>query len=314
MSNTRAGILAMIGACTVWGLSPIYYRQLAHIPPLEVLAHRAFWSLVFFAGLLAVQGRLREVRAAFNGGRRTALIVLAMAFVSVNWFLFIYATMINRNIETSLGYFTYPLVAVVMGYFWFSERLDRMQWIAVGLATVGVLVLSIGLGAPPWISMSLAITFALYGAIKKQLPLGPVVSVTCEVLVVLPLALGYLLWLQTQGIGAFGPSMWDNILLILSGPVTALPLILFSFAARRVDMSTVGVLTYLNPSLQFICAALLFGEVLTLWHQIAFPLIWVALALYSIALWRQSPRSAAIAAGGVSTTVRKSPSDGSAKP
>ncbi len=323
MTKAGAGILAMIGACTIWGLSPFYYRMLSHIPPVEVLAHRGLWSLVFFAAVLAVQGRLGQVFAAFRDRRQALLIVLATANVSVNWFLFIYATMVGHNTETSLGYFIYPLVAVVIGYVGFGERLGRAQWVAVMLAALAVLVLTFGLGAPPWISLTLAVTFGFYGAIKKLLPLGPVVSVTCEVLVVLPFALGVLFWLHGAGEGRFGPSMQDNALLVFSGPITAAPLILFSYAARRVDMSTVGVLQYLNPTLQFLAAALVFGEALTLWHAIAFPMIWCALALYSVALWRQAPAALApaadapnaeMAASAVSTTVRNAPSDGSAKP
>lgn len=316
MSDTRVGVLAMIGACTIWGLSPFYYKQLSQIPPAEVLAHRAFWSLVFFAGMLAVQGRLHEMRAALANRRQAAMIALATANVSVNWFLFIYATMISRNTETSLGYFIYPLVSVLFGYVFFRERLSRLQMAAVALASGAVVLLSLGLGAPPWISLILAVTFGFYGAIKKQLPLGPVVSVTCEVALFLPVALIVLVYYHGSGQGAFGPSMKINALLMFSGPITAAPLILFSMAARRVDMSTVGILQYLNPTLQFLSAVAVFGETLTLWHGIAFPMIWTALALYTIALWRQdnAVRRAAIADAGVSTTVRNSSNDGSANP
>ena len=287
MSNARLGVMAMIGACLIWGLSPLYYRQLAHIPPLEVLAHRALWSLVFFAGVLAVQGRLREARQAMSNRRQVVLIAVATMMISVNWFGFIYATMVGRNTETSLGYFIYPLVAVLIGGVFFGERLGPLQKLAVGLAALAVLCLSVGLGAAPWISIILAATFGVYGTIKKELPLGPVVSVTCEVLVFLPLALGVLILAHGQGQGAFGPSMRDNLLLMASGLITAMPLILFSVAARRVSMSTVGLLQYLNPSLQLLLAAAVFGEALTIWHGIAFPMIWIGLALYSFAIWRQ---------------------------
>ncbi len=316
MSNAYAGLLAAIFASAIWGLSPFFYRTLSDVPPVEVLAHRALWAFVIFAGVLAVQGRLGEIRTAFANRKQTALIVLATCCISVNWFLFIYATAIGRNTDTSLGYFIYPLIAVLIGYLVFGERLQRSQTIAVALAALAVLILTLGLGAPPWISLILGITFGFYGGIKKQLPLGPVVSVTCECLVFLPVAALTLIWLHGSGQGTFGPSLRDSALLVFSGLITAAPLMLFSAAARRIPMSTVGVLHYLNPSLQFICAALIFGEVLTIWHGIAFPMIWLALALYSVALWRQegaAPR-AAIADAGVSTTVRNDASDGSAKP
>lgn len=306
----------MVGACTIWGLSPVYYKLLDHIPPLEVLAHRTLWSFVFFAGVLLFQGRLRQMVGVMTNRRQVLVVVLASANISVNWFLFIYATMVGRNTETSIGYFIFPLVAVMIGYVTFGERLNLLQKSAVALGVLAVLVLTVGLGSPPWISLILAFTFGIYGMIKKQLPLGPVLSVTCEVLVLVPIALLVIGYQHGAGQGAFGPSLWDNALLLFSGPITALPLILFSAAARRVDLSTVGVLQYINPTLQFLCAALIFGETMSLWHGIAFPMIWCALALYSIALWRQEEAApkAAIADSGVSTTVRNPPSDGSAKP
>lgn len=317
MSSARSGILAMIGACAIWGLSPIFYRQLAEIPPWEVLAHRALWSLILFAGILWVQGRLGEVRAGFSDGRRARRTVLAAAMVSANWFLFILATQIDRVTESSLGYYIYPLVAVLIGRFAFGERLGPVQWTAVGLAALAVGLLTWGLGVAPWLSLVLAGTFGIYGAIKKTLPLGPMVSVVAEILVFLPLALGVLVVMHAQGIGAFGPERWrESLLLILSGPITALPMILFSFAARRVAMSTVGLLQYINPSLQFICAIAVFGEVLTFWHGLAFPMIWTALTLYSLASLRQERRArrVAMASSTVPTTVMKPSSEASAKP
>lgn len=316
MTETHKGVLAMIGAAVIWGVSPIYYKLLVHVPPVEVLAHRTFWSLVFFAGLLALHGRLSELGGALNGWRRIGLIALAALMVSVNWFLFIYATQIDRNTETSLGYYIYPLVAVLLGRFLFAERLGAAQWIAVALAALAVAVLTAGLGVVPWISLTLALTFGLYGVIKKMLPIGPMVSVTCEVLVIAPLSLGALVWIQARGQGAFGQSWQDTFLLLASGPITALPLILFSMAARRIPMATVGLLQYINPTLQFLCAVVLFGELFTPAHRIAFPLIWAALAIYSVASQRQdrASRRASMAAVGVSTHVTKPASDASAKP
>lgn len=306
----------MIGAATLWGASPIYYKFLSHIPAIEVLAHRTFWSLIFFAGVLALQGRLKDVRAALHSWRRVGLITLAAVMVSTNWFLFIFATQIDENTQTSLGYYIYPLVAVLLGRFFFAERLGRMQWLAVALAALAVTILTLGLGVVPWISLTLAITFGLYGALKKLLPIPPMVSVTCEVLIIAPISLSVLIWYSNSGQGLFGTSLLDALLLIASGPVTALPLILFSMAARRISMSTVGLLQYINPTLQFLCAVVLFGEAFTLWDRIAFPLIWIALLIYSVASLRQDrlSRSASMAAVGVSTHVTKSKSDASANP
>jgi len=306
MTEAGKGILAMIGACTIWGLSPLYYKELAHVPPQEVLAHRGLWSLVFFGAVLALQGRLREIRAALGNRRQLGVLALAMAMISTNWFLFILSVQINRTTEASLGYYIFPLVAVLIGRFVFAEKLGRIQWLAVGLAATGVVILTLGLGVAPWISLMLACTFGIYGMLKKGLPLGPVVSVTCEILLFLPVALIVLALAHGGGQGVFGANAHDTVFLMLSGPITAAPLILFSMAARRVAMATVGLLQYINPTLQFLLAVVIFAEPFTRWHAIAFPLIWLALALYSLAVLRQdrAARKAAIAVAGVSTTTR----------
>lgn len=316
MSELTKGLLAMIVACVVWGLSPIYYKQLTHVPALEVLAHRAVWSLVFFAGVLALQRRLAEMRAALLARGSFWRIALASALISANWFLFIYATQLGRNTETSLGYYIFPLVAVLVGRFWFAERLNTAQWLAVGLAALAVGVLGFGTAGLPWMSLTLAGTFALYGLLKKELALGPVVSVTCEVVLVVPIALLVLIHLQSSGQTSFGTDVHDTVFLLGAGPITAVPLILFSFAARRISMSTLGLLQYINPSLQFICAVVIFAEPFTVWHGVAFPLIWSALAIYSLSALRQdwARRKAVIASPGVSTTVSKLRSEESAKP
>ncbi|MEO9778383.1 MAG: EamA family transporter RarD [Sedimentitalea sp.] len=316
MTETGKGILAMISAAGLWGISPLYYKLLSHIPAAEVMAHRTVWSLVFFAGLLAFQGRLGEMGSVLRNPRRFGLIVLASLMVSTNWFLFIYATLTERNTETSLGYYIYPLVAVFVGRFAFGERLGVAQWLSVSLAAGAVAVLAFGLGALPWISLTLAATFSLYGVIKKLLPVGPIVSVTCEVLVAVPITLAVLFWLYARGEVNLTYSTVDMLLLIASGPITAFPLILFTIAARRVPMTTVGLLQYLNPTLQFFCAVVLFGEIFTPYHQIAFPMIWIGLAIYSVATLRQDrvARRASMAVVGVSTQVTNSAKEASAKP
>ncbi len=316
MSETKTGILAMIGACTIWGLSPLYYKMLSHIPPLEVLAHRTLWSFVLFAAVLAARGRLSEARAALTGRRRVMLFALASAMISTNWFFYIMSVQIGHTTEASLGYYIFPLVAVLIGRFGFGERLAGAQWMAVGLAALAVGLLTWGLGVAPWISLLLATTFGLYGAVKKHLPVGPMVSVTIEILFFLPVGFTMLAIQHSSGQGAFGRELWDSALLILSGPLTATPLILFSAAARRVPMATVGILQYLNPTLQFLCAVLVFGEPFTFWHQIAFGLIWAALAAFSVSALRQdrASRRVAMAATGVSAQVRNPDSEGSAKP
>lgn len=316
MTQSSKGVLAMIAACSVWGLSPIYYKELSHLPPLEVMSHRVWWSLVFFVGILALQSRLSEIAKALSTRRNLALISVAAAMIWVNWFLFIYAVQINRTTETSLGYFIYPLVAVVIGRFGFSEQLVRVQWLAVGLAAVAVATLTYGLGVAPWISITLALTFAMYTSIKKGLQIGPVVSVTSEILIVAPMAIIVIVLIQSGGQGGFGITWHDSLLLIFSGPITALPLLFFSYAVKRIAMSTVGVLQYLNPTLQFLCAVMVFGEPFGPWHALAFPMIWLALAIYSFSAWSQghSARKASIRSAGAATTVTNSAKEASANP
>ncbi|MHA7876125.1 EamA family transporter RarD [Roseivivax sp.] len=302
MQDRQTGIAAVVAACVIWGLSPIYYKLLADVPPDEVLAHRTLWSFVFFAAVLAVQGRLGAIRAALSDRTRFLTIAFAAVVISNNWFLFIYAIQIGRATEASLGYYIFPLVAVLMGVVFFRERLGPAQILAVGLAALAVIFLSVRLGAPPWLSLILSFSFGLYTVAKKRLDVGPVVSVTAEVLLLTPLALAWL-WVLHAGPegGTFGTDLKTSTLLIFSGPLTALPLILFSVASRRVALSTVGLIQYLNPTLQFLVATLIFREPFGLSQALAFALIWTALAIYSTASWR-SERARRRAATVLSTS------------
>ncbi|MEX0304145.1 MAG: EamA family transporter RarD [Leisingera sp.] len=303
MSESAKGILAMIAACVVWGLSGIYYKALSHVPPEQVLSHRALWSFVFFSVVLLFQRRIGALGAALATRRGALLLMFASAMISLNWFIFITAVQLGYATEASLGYYIFPLLSVLLGRLAFGERLSGIQGVAVALAGLAVAVLSFGLGAAPWIPLVLSLSFALYGVVKKQLPLGPVVSVTAEVALILPVALAIIWW--TGGAGFLGGAT-NAAMLMFSGILTGLPLILFAYAARRVKLGTVGVLQYLNPTLQFLVAVLVFAEPFTQWHGIAFALIWSAVAVFSFSALRQerASRRAAIAATGVSAQIR----------
>lgn len=299
MNESGKGVLALIGACTIWGLSALYYKQLAHVPPLEVLSHRTLWSFVFFGVVLIFQGRLRQVATLLSSRRQVLLVLVAAAMISINWFLFIFSIQIGRAVEASLGYYIFPLMAVLMGRVVLGEQMGGLKWFAVGIATCAVSILTYGLGVAPWISLTLAVTFALYGLLKKGSPAGPVVSVTAEVLLLSPLAVIWLWGVHNLGwtgltgrnLGIFGHELKETLLLMGAGPLTATPLILFSYASKRVALGTVGVIQYLNPTLQATVATVFLLEPLTQWHMIAFPLIWVALAIYSLAAIRQERAS-----------------------
>ena len=292
MSEVKKGVLAMVVACIVWGLSPLHYKLLVSVPPIELLSHRTIWSLVLFALVLFIQGRLRGALGFLGNRNIMATLFIAALMIAFNWFVFIYSIQINRATESSLGYFIFPLVSVIFGVVLFREKLGRAQMYAVMLAAVAVLILTYGLGQAPWIALSVSVSFGIYGVIKKSLSIPAIVTVTLEVLLLSPIALMilYLHHASDSG-GQFGQSVSVSLLLILSGPMTATPLILFSYATRRVALATVGILQYINPSLQFLCATVLFLEPLSLWHAIAFPLIWAALALYSWASFQTAKRS-----------------------
>ena len=287
MREETKGIIAMVATCTVWGLSGIYYKLLDHIPPIEILAHRTLWSCVFFAFVLLLQGRISVLGQALAGRKSILLIGFAALMISTNWFVFITSIQIGRAMEASLGYYIFPLVAVLLGAIAFRERLGKAQLFAVALALCAVVTLTWGLGVPPWIALILATSFGLYGLVKKGLSVGPVVSVTAEVLLLSPIALTVLWYFHSDGHGAFGVNWRDCLLLMFSGILTGTPLIMFSYATKRVTLATVGLVQYLNPTLQFLVATLIFLEPFSFWHAVAFAMIWTALAIYTTASLRQ---------------------------
>ncbi len=281
----------MVAACLIWGFSALYYKALAHIPPIEILAHRTFWSFVIFAGLLLAQGRIGALKTALKDTKAVLTIAVAALMISVNWFSFIFSIQVGRATEAALGYYIFPLVAVLIGRFALGEMLSRVQVLAVALATLAVSLLTYGLGVAPWIAIVVSVTFGVYGLVKKRLDVGPVVSVTAEVGLLVPVALGVLAYVHSQGQGHFGMAVWDSGMLVFSGVLTATPLMLFSYATKRLRLSTVGLLQYINPTAQFFCAVVVFGEPFGLWHKLAFGLIWAGLALYSLSSLAQERAS-----------------------
>ncbi|WP_281968332.1 EamA family transporter RarD [Roseovarius nanhaiticus] len=305
MTEEAKGVFAMIGACVVWGLSGVYYKLLDHVPPLEILVHRTLWAFLFFLLVLAFQGRLRALPRAIATPRTFGIVAIAALMISINWFVFISSILFGYATEASMGYYIFPLTAVLAGALFYREKLNRPQMISVGLATLAVVILSVGLQVAPWVALILAFSFAAYGVVKKSLDTGPIVSVTAEVALLSPFAAAWLVVIQLQGTGHFGADFITTGLLIFAGIITSIPLILFSYATRRVSLATIGLVQYLNPTLQFLVATLIFREVFTLWHAIAFGLIWTALAIYTASSWRRgrAARKASRAASTSGTTV-----------
>lgn len=293
MSDSVKGFWALLASCAIWGLSGIYYKALSDVPAFEILAHRTVWSVVFLGAVLAVQGGLAGLRAVVLETRTFALVALAALAVSINWVVFIWAEQSGHAVDASLGYFILPLVSVAFGVTLFHERLSRAQVAALTLAAVAVAYMTVEIGSAPWVALSLALSFSLYGVFKKGLAIPSLVSVTAEVALLAPIALVFLLawefgWGLPGGQGVFGHDLRATLLLPLSGPLSGVPLLLFSYAAQKVKLSTMGIGFYLNPTLQLLVAVLVFGEPLLPAHVVAFPLIWIALAVYTVAGLRRS--------------------------
>jgi chloramphenicol-sensitive protein RarD len=279
--SMNKGIWYGIGAYSIWGLFPLYWKAMAEVPAFQIVAHRLIWSLVFLALLIVIRRDWAGFKTALRG--RTLLIYTAAAvLLTINWMVYVWAVNAGFVVETSLGYFINPLVSVLLGMVFLGERLTLGKWIPVGLAAAGVLYLTISYGSLPWISLALAFTFALYGLLKKLSPLGSLHGLTMETAILFLPSLAYLGFVEYQGVGALGhASSLSSFLLILAGVVTALPLLLFSAAARSIPLWTVGLLQFIAPTLQFLLGVLVFRETFSPDKLIGFSLIWLALLIFS---------------------------------
>lgn len=293
----RRGLAAAFGAFFIWGLLPFYLKQLHDTPSVQIMAHRVVWACLFVFGYLAYRGEIGKVWAALadRGARR--LLLASAALMSVNWLIYVWAVTSGHVIESSLGYFINPLVSVLMGVFLLKESLNRLQWVAVGIAALGVLWLTVQVGRPPWIAISLALTFGSYGLIRKKVAVDSVAGLGVETLLIVPFMLAWLLWCTQAGTLSFGAhDRLLDFLLIASGAVTAVPLVLFAYGVRRVPLSTIGLLQYVGPTLQLLTGIFVFHEPFTEARAVGFGLIWAALAVYAAeGIWR-SWRKPALAA------------------
>jgi chloramphenicol-sensitive protein RarD len=275
-------------------LFPLYWPLLEPAGAVEILAHRIVWSLVTMAVLVVALGRLRAVRRMLGSGRTVRLLTLAACLITVNWVVYIWGVNNGHVVETALGYFINPLVTVLMGVLILGERLRRLQWVAVGVAALAVVVLTVDYGRPPWVALALALSFGSYGLCKKQAGAPAIESITYETLVVGPLAAAYVAWLVLTGDSHFASHGAGHALLFVgTGVVTAVPLICFGGAAIRVPMTTLGLLQYLTPLLQFALGVLYFHENMPAGRWAGFGLVWVALAIFtadSLRHRRRTPR------------------------
>ncbi|KPL90914.1 EamA family transporter RarD [Herpetosiphon geysericola] len=279
----KRGILYAAGAYACWGFFPLYWKLLSSVPALEILAHRMAWSLVFVGFLVLVRGQIGQFLQVLRN-RRTVLIYATSALLlGINWYVYIWAVNANHVVESSLGYFINPLVNVGLGMLFLGERVRRWQALAIGLAAIGVVYLSVALGVLPWIALALAFSFGFYGLIRKTAALDSLQGLALETVVFFGPAAAYLLWLETQGTAAFGHQSWTVTLLLAgAGVVTAIPLLLFAAGARQIPMTTLGLLQYINPTMQFSLGVLLYHEPISGAKLLGFAIIWIALALYSL--------------------------------
>jgi chloramphenicol-sensitive protein RarD len=280
MSTVRRGMVYGVAAYAMWGVFPLYFPLLAPATPVEILAHRIVWSLLIVTVLLLARRRLRGLGRLTR--RQYVLLGVAAITLSLNWLTYVYGVTTGHVVETSLGYFVNPLVTVALGVVVLGERLRRLQWLALVLATLAVLVLTADYGRLPWIALTLAFSFGFYGLLKKQANVGSVESLAVETLVLAGPAAAYLGWLAAQGSATFGAAGPGHALLLAAlGLVTALPLLCFGGAATRIPLSTLGLLQYLAPTLQFLIGVLVFAEPMPPARLAGFALVWLALILFT---------------------------------
>jgi chloramphenicol-sensitive protein RarD len=288
------GTLLGAGAYVIWGLVPLFWKQLQHVPASEIMLFRVGCTVLFCLGLVAWMGRLRALAGILRDRRTMGLLAISSALIGANWWIFIWAVNEGRILETSLGYFINPLMSIFLGVTVLGERLNRLQSIAVGIAAAGVLYLTVASGVAPWVSLSLAISFAIYGLVRKHTNVQSIDGLLIETALILPVAVVYGVWLWSSGGMRFvqdGPT--TQFLLLLAGPATAVPLMLFASAVRRIRLSTAGFLQYIAPTLTMLTALFVYHEPFGPERAVAFGLIWVALALVTYDLIRRDYSAAA---------------------
>ncbi len=281
--RAEIGTLSAVGAFLIWGLSPVYFKWLKAVPPFEILMHRMVWSFFFLVPIILVSGQGREFRSALKVKNTMGILLGTTLLVSINWFVFIWAINNDQILQTSLGYYINPLINVLLGRVFLGERLRPAQTVAVGLAAAGVGYLTVQFGRVPWVSLTLAISFGLYGLIRKVAPVSALVGLALETMLMCAPALAFLFYLNATGRGAFlHLGLRIDLLLMAACLVTALPLLLFTEGARRIHLSTIGILQYIAPSSTFLLAVFLYREPFSTAKLLTFILIWSALVIYSV--------------------------------
>jgi chloramphenicol-sensitive protein RarD len=280
--SQTAGIGYGVAAFLLWGVLPLYWKALKNVPALEILTHRIIWSFLFMMILITGKRRWTDLKAVVTKWDKLPAVLACAVLVSINWGVYIWAVNAGHIVDSSLGYYINPLLSIGLGMLVLRERLNFWQWVALVIAATGVLILTFHYGKIPWIALTLAISFGLYGLVKKMANIESTIGLTLETMLLAPFAFGYLLWLQQNGSGAFGNSpFWVSMLLAGAGVITALPLLWFARAAQTVPLSMVGFIQYLTPTIMLLFGLFLYHEIFTVAHLVSFGFIWCALVLFS---------------------------------
>ena len=291
------GLPQAIGAYTIWGFMPLFFKQLQAISAVDIVAHRVLWSVLLLLVILWLRKRLPEYRAALATPATLRLMMLSSALIAGNWLIYVWAINNGHILAGSLGYYLNPLLNILLGMVFFGERMARVQWLCVALAAAGVTVLASETLSHLWISLMLAGTFGFYGLVRKKAPVGSLPGLASETTLMLPIALAYVLWSANYSSGnGWGYSPYTDALLIAGGAVTAIPLLLFASAARKMPLSTLGFIQYIGPTIQFLLGVFVYDEPFTQAHAICFALIWTSLAIFSVDGWRRARAARMVAA------------------
>ena len=294
--DTPQGLLFAGGAYVLWGFLPLYMKLLSHIPVAEVIAHRIIWSVPVAAIVLILLGRTATLRAAFRNPRMLAMGCVTATLISLNWGIYVYAIVTDRALDAAIGYYINPLFSVFLAAVLLGEKLHRMQWVAVAIVTVAVLVLVLDAEETPWLAFGMMLTWGFYALAKKSLPIGPNQGFLMEVLLLLPSALAYAVYMGSTGSAKFlGDNLTDTWLLLGCGLVTAVPLLCYANGAKLLRLSTIGILQYIAPTMIMLNAVFIFGEPFGRARAIALPLIWIALIIYTVSMVRQMRAKRALA-------------------
>lgn len=282
-ARSRQGVFFAIAAYTMWGVAPVYFKWLESVPALEILSHRIIWSFILVLALILILGRAGRLKPVLQNKKQMLRLALATCLLGGNWFLFIWAINNDHILDASLGYYINPLLNVAIGMAFFGERMRNMQLVAIALAVTGVLIQVISFGSVPWVALALACSFAIYGAIRKRLPIDSMTGLWLETLILLPAVLVYMVFFASSSAADMTQNTWQiNTLLVAAGVVTTAPLLCFTAAAQRIRYSTLGFFQYIGPSLMFILAVWVYGEPLATDKLVTFGIIWLALAIYSL--------------------------------